>query len=222
MEKAQHNTPFANLPQFIKTHNIRLKNVSEATSPVNTCNDEYVFSEAMQGVKTINIRKERITKRHGREYFRRIRKDNNPQKLFEEAILGTMRLNVTNLPEFMEGFVEGINPVTLEKLKRGEFSVQKTLDLHGCSIDNAGTLFQLFIKEAVREGLKCVKIIHGRGLKSKNMPLLKEHLKTWVIKAMHRKWIIAFSNALMSDGGPGATYILLKNNPLKKHIHIIG
>jgi DNA-nicking Smr family endonuclease len=44
----------------------------------------------------------------------------------------------------------------------------------------------------------------------------------WIIKAMHRKWIIAFSNALMNDGGPGATYILLKKNPLKKRIHIIG
>jgi DNA-nicking Smr family endonuclease len=80
----------------------------------------------------------------------------------------------------------------------------------------------MFIKGAVREGLRCVKIIHGRGLKSKNMPVLKEHLKTWIIKAMHRKWVIAFSNALMNDGGPGATYILLKKNPIKKRIHIIG
>jgi len=129
---------------------------------------------------------------------------------------------VTNMPEFMEGFVEGINPITMEKLRRGEFSVQRTLDLHGYSIDDADELFQTFIKDTVREGLKCVKIIHGRGLKSKRGPVLKEHLKTWIIKAMHRKWVLAFSNVLMSDGGPGATYILLKKNPVKRHIHIIG
>ena len=122
----------------------------------------------------------------------------------------------------MEGFVEGINPITMEKLRRGEFSVQKILDLHGYSIDDADELFQIFIKDTVREGLKCVKIIHGRGLKSKGAPVLKEHLKTWIIKAMHRKWVLAFSNAIMSDGGPGATYILLKKNPVKKQIHIMG
>jgi len=110
----------------------------------------------------------------------------------------------------------------MERLRRGEFSVQKILDLHGCSIDNANELFQAFIKDVVREGLKCVKIIHGRGLKSKSVPVLKEHLKAWIIKAMHRRWVLAFSNALMSDGGPGATYILLKKNPAKRHIHIIG
>jgi len=222
MEKEHNNTPFADLPQFVKTHNIHLRNVPETTTSPDTHDDEHIFSEAMEGVKTIRIRKERIMKKHDTEVFRHVQKDNDPQKLLEEAIKGTLRLNVTNLPEFMEGFVEGINPVTLEKLKKGEFSVQKTLDLHGCSIDNADALFQLFIKEAVREGLKCVKGIHGRGLKSKSTPVLKEHLKTWIIKAMHRKWIIAFSNALMNDGGPGATYILLKKNPLKKRIHIIG
>ncbi len=222
MEKEHYNTPFANLPQFVKTHNIRLRSVPESTISTNTHDDEHIFSEAMEGVKTINTRKEKIARKHDSEFFRYTKKDNNPQKLLEDAVKRTLCLNVTNLPEFMEGFVEGINPVTLDKLKKGEFSVQKTLDLHGCSIDKADALFRMFIKGAVREGLRCVKIIHGRGLKSKNMPVLKEHLKTWIIKAMHRKWVIAFSNALMNDGGPGATYILLKKNPVKKRIHIIG
>ena len=176
----------------------------------------------MQGVKTIDENKKRIMIKPGVRYLGQTSQDDNPQKLLEDAIKGNHRLNVANLPEFMEGFVEGINPITMEKLRAGEFSVQGTLDLHGYSIDDADALFQAFIQDAVRERLKCVKIVHGRGLKSKGAPVLKEHLKKWIIKAMHRKWVLAFSNAIMSDGGPGATYILLKKNPVKRHIHIRG
>jgi DNA-nicking Smr family endonuclease len=176
----------------------------------------------MQNVRAIDENKKRIIKKRDIQRFRQTSQDNNPQKLLEEAIRENHQLNVTNLPEFMEGFIEGINPITMEKLRMGEFSVQKTLDLHGHSVDDADELFRVFIRETVREGLKCVKIIHGRGLKSKGAPALKEHLKTWIIKAMHRKWVLAFSNALMNDGGPGATYILLKKNPAKNQIHIIG
>ncbi len=222
MEKEDINKPFANLPEFLKTHKIRIKKFTETAASISTGNDTDLFSDAMQGVKVIDEEKRKIVKKRSIKHPERASNDDNPRKLLEEAIHEDLQLNVTNLPEFMEGFIEGINPITMEKLRKGEFSVQKTLDLHGCSIDSAGELFQTFIKEAVREGLKCVKIIHGRGLKSKGMPVLKEHLKTWIIKAMHRKWVIAFSNALMNDGGPGATYILLKNKPVKKQIHIIG
>ena len=209
-------------PAFVKAHKIHLREFTETAIRTNIKDDSHLLTEAMEGVKTIDENKKRIMKKRDVRHFRQTSQDDNPQKLFEEAIQENHRLNVTNMPEFMEGFIEGINPITMEKLRRGEFSVQKTLDLHGYSIDDADELFQAFIRDTVREGLKCVKIIHGRGLKSKGAPVLKEHLKTWIIKAMHRKWVLAFSNALMSDGGPGATYILLKKNPVKRHIHIIG
>jgi DNA-nicking Smr family endonuclease len=223
MEKEPTNKPFADLPAFIRMHKIDIKKIAETPIGTSIKDDLCLLTDAMQGVKIIEEEKKRIMKKPAVRHFGQIPRDNNPQKLLEEAVQEeNYRLNVTNMPEFMEGFVEGINPITMEKLRRGEFSVQKTLDLHGYSIDNANGLFQEFIKDTVREGLKCVKIIHGRGLKSKGGPVLKEHLKTWIVKAMHRKWVLAFSNAIMSDGGPGATYIILKKNPVKKHIHIIG
>jgi len=222
MEKEYTNKPFAGLSEFVKVHNIYLRKFTETLAPTNMADDADLFSDAMQGVKTVHKNKEKIIMKRGVKHLRRASQNYNPQKLLEEALQENHGLNVTNMPEFMEGFVEGINPITMEKLRRGEFSVQRTLDLHGYSIDDADELFQTFIKDTVREGLKCVKIIHGRGLKSKRGPVLKEHLKTWIIKAMHRKWVLAFSNAIMSDGGPGATYILLKKYPAKQRIHIIG
>lgn len=222
MERGYTNKPFAGLSEFVKVHDIYLKKFTETLAPTNIADDADLFSNAMQGVRTVHKNKEKIIMKRGIKQLRCALRNDNPQKLLEDALQEDHTLNVTNMPEFMEGFVEGINPITMDKLKRGEFSVQRTLDLHGYSIDDAGELFQIFIKDTIREGLKCVKIIHGRGLKSKGRPVLKEHLKTWIIKAMHRKWVIAFSNAIMSDGGPGAIYILLKKYPVKQRIHIIG
>jgi DNA-nicking Smr family endonuclease len=222
MEREPINRPFADLPAFVRAHKIPLKECKEAPIPTNIQDDSRLLTEAMNGVKTFDENSKRIMKQRIVRYFRQTSEDDNSYKLLEDAIRGNHRLDVANMPEFMEGFVEGINPITMEKLRAGEFSIQRILDLHGYSMDDADELFQAFIKDAVREGLKCVKIIHGRGLKSKNLPVLKEHLKKWIIKAMHRKWVLAFSNALMYDGGPGATYILLKKKPVKRHILVRG
>jgi DNA-nicking Smr family endonuclease len=112
--------------------------------------------------------------------------------------------------------------VTLDKLKNSEFSIQKTLDLHGFSLEDAQKTFEEFITDSIKNGLNCVKVVHGRGLKSRNVPVLKDNLKSWIIRAINRKWVTAFSSARMCDGGPGATCILLNKKPVKKRIHILG
>jgi DNA-nicking Smr family endonuclease len=182
--------------------------------------EKIVFAEAMDGVIKIPHRKTVVK--------RRVTAKNscimayNPLYIIEEAIQDKRRLNVTNMPEYMVGYAEGTSPITLEKLKNGEFSIQKNLDLHGLSIEDAKLAFEEFIGDSIKEGLNCVKVVHGRGLKSKSIPVLKESLKIWIIRAMNRKWVTAFSSARMCDGGPGATYILLKKIPVKKRILIFG
>lgn len=222
MDKEPINKPFTGLPAFMEAHNMHIKPFTEDVTRTDVKDDTCLLAEAMQGVKVIDKNKKKVLNKRYARRFRQAPQEEDPRKLLEEATRRNHRFNVTNLPEFVEGFAEGINPITMEKLREGEFSVQRALDLHGYSIEDADDLFQAFVKGAVREGLKCVKVVHGRGLKSKGSPVLKEQLKKWIIRAMHRKWIIAFSNALMNDGGPGATYILLKKNPLKRRIRIIG
>jgi DNA-nicking Smr family endonuclease len=129
---------------------------------------------------------------------------------------------VINLPEYMEGYVDGTSPLVIEKLRNGEFSIQKVLDLHGLSAHDACDVFHAFLGEAVQSGFRCVRIIHGRGLKSRRGPVLKEKLKEWIVRAMHRKWVVAFASCRMADGGPGATTILLRAHAHKKKLHIIG
>jgi DNA-nicking Smr family endonuclease len=206
-------TALSNLPDLLKDKKIPLK---------ESVQDEgFVYAEAMEGVQRISHDKPLI-RRPAANKMRCTGPTDDPLHLLEEAVRDKRKLNVTNMPEYMEGYAEGINPLTLEKLRNSEFSVQKTLDLHGLSIENAKMAFEEFIGDAIKTGLNCVKVVHGRGLKSRNLPVLKENLKSWIIRAINRKWVTAFSSARMCDGGPGATYILLHKNPIKKRIHILG
>ncbi|MGB9761249.1 MAG: Smr/MutS family protein [Caldimicrobium thiodismutans] len=58
--------------------------------------------------------------------------------------------------------------------------------------------------------------MHGRGLSSKGKPVLKEKVREWLEKGPYRKYILAYASAKPCDGGPGATYVLLTQRPLKK------
>ncbi|HVN97303.1 MAG TPA: Smr/MutS family protein [Syntrophorhabdaceae bacterium] len=224
MKEDPINRPFVNLPELLAERKIGLKaspDPARVQAEANGADDTDILTEAMRGVKVIPSGKERITVKREPRHIQAT-DSHNSVNLLEEALSEGGNINVTNLPEYMEGFIDGTNPLTMEKLRGGEFSVEKTLDLHGASMDGAAEMFQVFMREAIREGLHCVKVIHGRGLKSKDAPVLRQSLKTWIIKAMHRKWILAFSNATMREGGPGATCILLHKRPAKKRIHIIG
>ena len=206
-------TVLSNLPKFVKDKKIPLKEAPQ--------DERFVYAEAMEGVQQISHDKALI-RRPAPTKIRCKTTIEDPQQLLEEAVRDKRKLNVTNMPEYMEGYAEGINPVTLDKLKNSEFSIQKTLDLHGFSLEDAQKTFEEFITDSIKNGLNCVKVVHGRGLKSRNVPVLKDNLKSWIIRAINRKWVTAFSSARMCDGGPGATCILLNKNPVKKRIHILG
>ena len=206
-------TVLSNLPEFVKDKKIPLKEAPQ--------DERFVYAEAMEGVQQISHDKALI-RRPVPTKIRCTTMIEDPQQLLEEAVRDKRKLNVTNMPEYMEGYAEGINPVTLDKLKNSEFSIQKTLDLHGFSLEDAQKTFEEFITDSIKNGLNCVKVVHGRGLKSRNVPVLKDNLKSWIIRAINRKWVTAFSSARMCDGGPGATCILLNKNPVKKRIHILG
>ncbi len=206
-------TVLSNLPEFVKDKKIPLKEAPQ--------DERFVYAAAMEGVQQISHDKALI-RRPAPTKIRCTTTIEDPQQLLEEAVRDKRKLNVTNMPEYMEGYAEGINPVTLDKLKNSEFSIQKTLDLHGFSLEDAQKTFEEFITDSIKNGLNCVKVVHGRGLKSRNVPVLKDNLKSWIIRAINRKWVTAFSSARMCDGGPGATCILLNKKPVKKRIHILG
>ena len=203
---------FSELADFIDRHSIALSEEAGA-EPLDFC-------EAMKDVRKISHKKEVVGPRKSGNAG--VRNDREAAGDIARVLRDDRRFNVTNLPEYMEGRAEEIHPLAMEKLRNGEYSVEKILDLHGLAIDVASQAFTEFLSQSVKNGLCCVKVIHGRGLKSRGEPVLKEKLKNWLVRAMNRKWVIAFSSARMCDGGPGATYILLKRRPRKTKMHIIG
>jgi DNA-nicking Smr family endonuclease len=211
------------LPRFVEKQPAPVEKEGELTAPPPPVMSETdVFTEAMKGVRKLPGGKPRIAAiSHLYEPAPTI-STNSDRRMLEKTLDESYRFNILNLPEYMEGYSEGINPLTMEKLRNGEFSVQKVLDLHGFGSEEAEVLFEQFLKDSIRSNLRCIRVIHGRGLKSKAGPVLKEKLKGWIMRAMHRKWITGFSSAQMGEGGPGATNILLKKQPTKKSFRIVG
>ena len=102
----------------------------------------------------------------------------------------------------------GVGAQTLSKLRRGHWVTQDELDLHGLNVEQARSAVAEFLNQSVRNGLRCLRIIHGKGLRSKNRePVLKRQLGAWLI---HRDEILAFCQAREADGGGGAVVVLLK------------
>lgn len=102
----------------------------------------------------------------------------------------------------------GVAPLTMKRLRRGYWTIQAELDLHGMTSDQARACLIDFLDECKQLGLRCVRIIHGKGLSSRNHePVLKQKTASWL---MQRDEILAFCQARPMDGGSGAVIVLLK------------
>lgn len=102
----------------------------------------------------------------------------------------------------------GVAPLTMKRLRRGHWAIQAELDLHGMTSDEARACLIGFLDECKQLGLRCVRVIHGKGLSSRNRePVLKLKTASWL---MQRPEILAFCQARPMDGGSGAVIVLLK------------
>jgi len=101
-----------------------------------------------------------------------------------------------------------IGPEVVRKLRRGAWSIQAQLDLHGLRRDEAREQLGAFLREADRHGLRCVRVIHGKGNGSPGRePVLKAKVKSWLVQ---KSEVIAFAQARAADGGHGALLVLLR------------
>lgn len=102
----------------------------------------------------------------------------------------------------------GMPHQTLKRLRRGYWKIQRTLDLHGLTRDKARQELNIFLTNCFRENYRCVRVIHGKGLSSKNRePVLKTRIGNWLIQ---RSDVLAFCQTRPEEGGSGAVMILLK------------
>lgn len=104
----------------------------------------------------------------------------------------------------------GLSRMMLRKLRRAHWPIQDRLDLHGLNTDAARKLLQEFLHEARQNGLRCVLVIHGKGMNSRNgEAVLKLNTRHWLIQ---HPQVLAWCDALPQDGGGGAVLALLRTN----------
>jgi DNA-nicking Smr family endonuclease len=101
----------------------------------------------------------------------------------------------------------GIGTDVTRKLRRGDWTIQRQIDLHGLRRDEASEHLSYFIREAHKQGIRCVRVVHGKGLGSPGKaPVLKSRVHSWLVQ---KQEVLAFVQAKPADGGAGALIVLL-------------
>jgi DNA-nicking Smr family endonuclease len=174
-----------------------------------------LFQKAMQGVAPLCRDKDTVPRGPSSDSLETVR----PEMTEEAEVLaqladlvdGTGSFDISDTTEYIEGIARGLDRRLLKRLRKGEYSVQAHLDLHGMNRKEAKQAVSDFLTESRRTQKRCVLIICGRGHHSKDkQPVLKTHLAHWLVRGRLGRATLAFSSARPCDGGVGAVYVLLR------------
>ncbi len=175
--------------------------------------DEELFSREMGDVQEIaEFRSLVCEKGHGRQKSAtRLLRDPEKETVaaLGEIATGARPMHLPHTQEYLEWTNPAYHDTIIPGLHEGRFSVEAYLDLHGFTVHEAEEELDLFLEESMKTGLRCVKIIHGRGLRSNSGPRVKDAVARR-LAGHHRKKVIAYVTARQCDGGLGALYVLLR------------
>jgi DNA-nicking Smr family endonuclease len=135
------------------------------------------------------------------------------QRVLQEALSDEFdAATLLDIDEALSYRREGVGPDVTRKLRKGEWSIQGEIDLHGLRRDDAREALAAFIRDAHRRGWRCVRVVHGKGLGSPGKtPVLKGKVQAWLIQ---KNEVLAFVQARGDEGGAGAVVVLLKPSPV--------
>ncbi len=170
-----------------------------------------LFRRAMADVREIKEFRKIPYRRPRRPPVRRQGRDEIEEvsQILSEIVAGTRPIPLHLTQEYIEWTDRDLTGEITKMLHQGRLSVQDYLDLHGYSIEEARIMLRDFLRRSILKGHRCVKIIHGRGLRSKEGPKMKKAVTGWLEKD-YRGWIMAYVTARAEDGGTGAVYVLLR------------
>ncbi|MEJ2591446.1 MAG: Smr/MutS family protein [Candidatus Thiodiazotropha sp.] len=165
--------------------------------------DERLFRETLKDVSPLDQRR--------REPYRR-RLPPRPLNLpvgDEETESDLYSEHEIETGDFLDFARPGIQQRVMHDLRRGYLEIGAELDLHGLTVRYAREDLNRFLETCHQRGIRCVRIIHGKGYGSQGrQPVLKQKLNLWL---RQREDVLAFTSAPRHDGGTGAAYVLLRN-----------
>ncbi len=181
--------------------------------PPPELSDEELFRQEMFGISRLPVAgsgRERPIEQE-REVLVRQSDEAEAYAQLSDLVAGGGTFDISDSDEYIEGLATGLDRRLLGRLRRGDYAVQGHVDLHGLTREEARVKVDEFMHDSRLHGCRCILIIHGRGLNSKDqIPVLKEALRVWLTRGRIARHVLAFATARPTDGGAGAVYVLLR------------
>lgn len=177
-------------------------------SEKNDKSDEFaLFRQEMAGIKPLKS-EPRAPSRTPRPAARPVQTERDERQVMKELLLEPPEGDGNETGEELLFLRPGYQQRYLLRLRRGHYSIGDALDLHQMNQQTARLALLDFLDLAVEQELGCVRIVHGKGLRSRNGPKLK--VMTGRLLRRHPA-VIAFASCRPVDGGTGAVSVLLRD-----------
>lgn len=179
----------------------------EHRQAIAAAREQRLFAEALGDVVPLRS-PDRVVKGAGQPEPRPLQRERDEQ----EALAATMSDEIDierylDHDDALSYTAPSIGPEVVTRMRRGAWKITAQLDLHGLRRDEAREVLVGFLDDCRRNGVRCVRIIHGKGLGSVNRePVLKDKVRKWLVQ---RTDVLAFCQAPPNDGGAGALFVLL-------------
>jgi len=175
--------------------------VAYSQSNIMNDDDDKLFSEAMQGVKTLVTNKANLKQKPANIKKRPVSVQRNIEDTLSDEF-------IDECDDFLEFMRPGIQKSYLKQIRNGKVPIEDHLDLHGYRRDDARKTLLTFLDHAQHQSFKLVRIVHGKGYHSdSSQPILKAMINKWLQSIPE---VLAFVSAIPKDGGTGAVYVLLR------------
>jgi len=175
--------------------------VTYSQSNIMNEDDDKLFSEAMQGVKTLVSDRANLKQKPAKIKKRTVNVDRKIEDTLSDEF-------ITECGDFLEFMRPGIQKSYLKQIRNGKITIEDHLDLHGYRRDDARKTLLAFLDHAQHQSFKLLRIVHGKGYNSdSSQPVLKAMLNKWLQSIPE---VLAFVSAMPKDGGTGAVYVLIK------------
>ena len=164
--------------------------------------DDELFREEMAGVTPLKpVARHRHSPKRKQVRVRRHADTASVADVFSDAPL------TEDCPEQLSFARSGVQPATLKKLRQGKLAIEEEIDLHGMTVDAARDYLRAFLGDCEASGTRVIRIVHGKGYRSKGTPVIKSMVNRW-LRAV--PIVLAFHSAIPAEGGTGAVLVLLK------------
>ncbi len=165
-----------------------------------------LWRNSTQDVQPLKVRQRTLPPR--RKINLRAMAEREHQAVLQESLHAEIEVEDFDSGDETQFRRDGISLGTLRKLRRGQYAVQACCDLHGLTRQQAHAETLAFLAEARAQNWRCIKIIHGKGLRSpQGLPVLKRRVETTLLRT---DAVLAFCSAPPWNGGHGAVLVLLR------------